>query len=70
MSKQKFPTGSRVRIQDDLDTSTTGRDATVLYTYGSRYGGRGSDFKKYSLDIDGVGHESWYNEQQLTSIES
>jgi len=67
---QKFPCGSRVHIADDLGGSmshfTSGCDATVLCTYAHAYGG--DDFKSYSLDIDGLGEESWYEEGQLTLL--
>lgn len=67
---QKFPTGSRVRIANDLGKSmsdfTSGVNATVEYTYAHAYGG--DNVKSYSLLIDGLGSTSWYEEHQLTAI--
>jgi len=68
---QKFPPGTRVRIADDLGSCMEhfekGKNATVEYTYAHAYGG--NDVKSYSLNIDGVGSVSWYDECQLTAIE-
>ena len=67
---QKFPSGSRVHIAEDLGSSmshfTSGVNATVEYTYAHAYGG--DDVKSYSLNIDGQGSSSWYEEHQLTAI--
>ncbi len=67
---QKFPAGSRVRIEDDLGRSMShfpsGTDATVEYTHAHAYGG--SDVKLYSLLIDGRGSCAWYHEHQLKAI--
>ena len=69
--KQKYPRGCRVRIAKNLGPSMShfeaGRDATVLYTYASKYGY--GDFKAYGLDVDGIGEVAWYKEKQLTRIE-
>lgn len=68
---QKFPPGARVRIAESLRTSMKhfpkGVLATVLYTYAHAYGG--SDVKSYCLNVDGFGKISWYEEDQLTSVE-
>ena len=67
---QKYPCGSRVRIADDLGESMShfysGKDATVEYVYAHAYGG--DDVTSYSLDIDGIGSVSWYEEHQLSPI--
>ena len=69
---QKFPSGSRVRIADDLGAGMghfkSGADATVQYTYAHAYGG--DDVKSYSLSIDDYGSSAWYYEHQLTQIDS
>lgn len=68
---QKFPPGTRVRIDDNLHKRMAhfpaGANATVCYTYAHAYGGK--DVKSYSLDIDGHGQVSWYPESALTKIE-
>lgn len=69
---QKFPCGSRVRIADDLGPCmshfTSGVEATVKYVYAHAYGG--DNVKSYCLDIDGEGSSAWYEEWQLTAIDS
>ena len=70
-SGQKFPVGSRVRIADKLPCYKShfhsGVCATVEYTYAHAYGG--DNIKSYSLDIDGIGSVSWYDEGELTEIQ-
>ena len=67
---QKFPSGSRVRIADDLGSCMghfeCSANATVNYTYAHAYGG--SNVKSYSLTIDDYGSSAWYYEHQLTAI--
>lgn len=63
---QKFPCGSRVKITEGRGALTGGREGAVLYTYAHAYGG--SDVKSYSLDVDGYGAISWYDESQLTQV--
>jgi hypothetical protein len=67
---QKFSSGTRVKIADDLRPSMShfphGKNATVLYTYAHAYGG--NDVESYCLDIDGEGETSWYYEDQLTAL--
>ena len=69
---QKFPVGSRVHIAKDLGGSMShfksDCDATVEYVYAHAYGG--DDIKSYSLNIDNHGSSAWYEEWQLTLIES
>ena len=69
---QKFPRGSRVRIVDDLGGHMShfpsGCDATVMYTYAHAYGG--NDVTRYCLSLDGIGEVSWYEEWQLTALDS
>lgn len=67
---QKFPPGTRVKIDDVLpgymDHFPKGKLATVQYTYAHAYGG---DYvKSYSLDIDGLGETAWYEENQLSLV--
>lgn len=68
---QKFAPGTRVRIADNLGPSMShfpkGRFATVVSTYAHQYGG--DDVKSYTLNIDGLGQHSWYEEHQLTLAE-
>ena len=68
---QKFPVGSRVKINKDLGASMShfksDVTATVEYTYAHAYGGH--DVKSYSLYIDDHGSVAWYREDQLTLIE-
>lgn len=67
---QKFPSGTRVRIANNLGDSMShfpsGYNATVLYSYAQMYGG--DDTKSYCLNIDNIGQVSWYKEHQLTLI--
>lgn len=67
---QKYPIGTRVKIDDHLDPSMAhfpaGKNATVCYTYAHAFGG--TNVKDYCLDVDGVGKVSWYCEEQLTAI--
>lgn len=69
-SKQKFLKGGRVHIAEDLGPQmrhfAAGVDATVEYAYAQAYGG--NDFHSYSLNVDGIGSVSWYQESQLTEI--
>jgi len=69
-SGQKYKIGQRVHIAKDLGESMShfksDADATVVGVYAHMYGG--SDVKSYSLDIDGFGESSWYDENQLTAI--
>lgn len=68
---QKYAPGTRVRIADDLGHTMShfrsGCLATVQYTYAHAYGG--DNVRSYSLDIDGHGSVSWYQESQLTPVE-
>ena len=69
--EQKFPIGARVKIADDLGPMMAhfrghGKEATVEYTHAHAYGG--SSVKSYSLNVDGVGINAWYEEHQLTLI--
>ena len=69
---QKFPIGARVKIAEKLGPSMlhfpSGCNATVEHTYAHAYGGDG--IKSYSLNIDGLGSVAWYDESQLTLIET
>ena len=67
---QKYHVGERVMIAKDLGPMMRhfpkGKAATVMYTYAHMYGGDNID--SYSLDVDGIGEISWYEEWQLSSI--
>ena len=67
---QKYAPGTRVRIDDHLDSTMahfpSGKNATVRYTYDHAFGG--GDIDSYCLDIDGHGEVAWYYEGQLTPI--
>src|SRR5690606_24108642 len=47
-----------------------GKDATVLHTYAHAYGGRVENGHVYALRVDDYGYCAWFNESQLTAIES
>ena len=71
MSKQKFKAGAKVLVQVEGTGwerhLEEGRPATVLYSYGEKYGG--GDFSEYSLDFSGDGQMSWFDEKDLTEVE-
>ena len=67
---QKFASGARVKIADDLGPHMShfpaGKLATVQYTYAHAYGTTDEQsLKQYSLNIDGIGSVAWYDECQL-----
>lgn len=68
---QKYKQYSLVKIADDLGPTmshfTSSKEAVVLYTYASKYGGNDTD--SYGLYIKGEGETAWYTERQLTLIE-
>lgn len=68
---QKFKQYSLVEIAKDLGKSmshfSSDKEAVVLYTYASKYGG--NDTASYSLYIKDQGETAWYYESQLTLIE-
>lgn len=69
---QKFQKGDWVRVAKDLGPHmshfTADCEAIVIGSYADQYGG--SDTKSYTLHLKGRGECSWYEEQQLTLIES
>jgi hypothetical protein len=70
---QKFPCGSRVMIAEDLGPRMRyfpgkGKCATVLHTHAHAFGG--NDVNQYRLDVDGEGPTAWYEEHQLTAVDS
>jgi hypothetical protein len=69
---QKFHKGDHVKIADDLGPTmrhfTAGVEAIVMGSYRDQYGGRNT--KSYTLHLKGAGETSWYEEYQLTLIES
>jgi hypothetical protein len=74
-SKQLFHRGDRVRIADKLPRYmshfTSGKNATVIGSYEDQYSAMGWDKSRepqYSLNIDGQGHCSWYEQNQLTFL--
>jgi hypothetical protein len=66
---QKFPKGSKVWIREDLPLSMShlpfckGVYGTVKGTYAQQFGGHNYD--SYTIDIDGLGEVSWYDEAHL-----
>ena len=65
-SNQKYPIGTRVRINRKARHFFNNKKASILYTYAHAYGG--NDTKNYCIDIDGFGQVSWYGEDELTPI--
>jgi ribosomal protein S24E len=69
---QKFKKGDWVQIAKDLGRSmthfTADCEAIVVGSYKDQYGG--SDTKSYTLYLKNQGKSSWYEEHQLTLIES
>jgi len=67
MTKQKYPAGTRVWIQDDLGGTmshfSNGVWAVVLYTHGAAY--HTDDSKSYALEVEERGFSAWYDEHQL-----
>lgn len=73
--KQKFHKGDLIRVAKDLGQSmshfTNDCDAIVMGSYYDFYGGSPeSKNHQYQLHIKNHGTCSWYNESQLTLIES
>lgn len=75
--KQKFKTGYRVKIADEMPASMfhfeSGIEAIVKYSYYQEYGGGEQAAKEYSLlllDKKGKPYNSvsWYDEYQLTLL--
>ena len=69
---QKFHKGDWVQVAKDLGHSmshfTADCEAIVIGSYADQYGGR--NHKSYTLHVKGEGECSWYEEHQLTLIES
>lgn len=69
---QKFQRGDLVRVAKDLGPHmshfTADCEAIVIGSYADQYGD--SDTKSYTLHLKDRGESSWYEEQQLTLIES
>ena len=69
---QKFRKGDLVRVAKDLGPHmshfTGDCEAIVMGSYADQFGG--DDHKSYKLYLNGVGESSWYDEWQLTLIES
>lgn len=69
---QKFQKGDWVRVAKDLGAHmshfTADCEAIVVGSYADKYGG--SNTKSYTLHLKDHGECSWYEEQQLTLIES
>jgi len=70
---QKFHRGDLVHVAKDLGKSmshfTNDIDAIVIGSYAEQYGG-GRNSPSYTLHLKGMGHCSWYDEHQLTLLES
>jgi hypothetical protein len=71
---QKFKYGDLVKITNDIDNYMShfpsGCEAIVLYSYSDKFGGSGYNKKQYCLYLEDCGEVSWYDEHQLTLIES
>lgn len=69
---QKFHKGDWVRVAKDLGPFmihfTADCEAIVIGSYADQYGGNNT--KSYTLHLKDRGECSWYEEQQLTMIES
>jgi hypothetical protein len=72
---QKFQKGDWVRVAKDLGPHmshfTADCEAIVIGSYADQYGGKSERNKtQYTLHLKGRGQCSWYEQQQLTLIES
>lgn len=69
---QKYKHGDLVRVAKDLGSMMrhfkADCDAIVIGSYADKY--NGSNTSSYTLHFKGSGRSSWYNEHQLTLIES
>lgn len=69
---QKFKKGDLVKIAKDLGSSmshfTNDCEAIVMGSYADKFGG--PDTKSYTLFLENGGECAWYEEHQLTLIES
>lgn len=70
MRRQKFHTGDRIRIAEEMPIHLKhfphDREATVLYSFADKYGRQ--DEHEYALDVDKRGYVSWYPEDVLTLV--
>ncbi len=71
-TKQKFERGDVVRIAKDLGRTMShfpsDKIAVVMGSYKDQYGGNNT--RDYTLNVKGIGECSWYEEHQLTLVES
>jgi len=75
MSAQMFHKGDLVQVAKNLGRAmshfTSGCRAIVIGSYKDQYGGSNqSNQGSYTLHLEGRGETSWYEESQLTMIES
>lgn len=72
MKTQKYKNGDLVRVAKDLGPLmshfTSDCDAIVIHSYADKYGG--DNINSYCIHIKGEGQCAWYEEDQLTLIES
>ena len=70
--EQKFKKGDHIQVADDLGSCMShfrsGCEAIIIGSYADQYGGSNTD--SYTIHIKGSGQTSWYEESQLTLIES
>ena len=72
---QKFHTGDRVRIADELPITMShflgaGKNATIDYSYDDKFRVKDPPSKRpqYALEIDGLRWSAWYPEYLLKKI--
>jgi hypothetical protein len=72
--EQRFNKGDWVRIAKDLGPSMrhfqADREAIVIASYHEQFGGGEDQKQSYTLHLKGRGRVSWYDEHQLTLIET
>lgn len=72
MKTQKYKNGDLVRVAKNLRPSmshfASDCDAIVIHSYADKYGG--NNINSYCIHIKGEGQCAWYEECQLTLIES
>lgn len=86
LTKAKYPNGTRVKVKMgysmmdlqggkyvnyDLRPELTMDTATVEYTFGEIYDGKGEDaFKTYALKFDKHGSISWFSEDNIIEVKN
>ncbi|MGL4233757.1 MAG: hypothetical protein ACRCWJ_20485 [Casimicrobium sp.] len=74
MKEQKFHHGDLVRIAKDLGRHMwhfqSDCEAIVIGSYADKFGGGEHERQQFTLHIKGSGQSSWYQESQLSLIET